>query len=239
MLIDKIIYDNVNLYYNTEWENIGYMVSGGLDSALGLFLLARELKEIGSKIKIHPITYIMDPAYKPSQESYLKNVIPAVRNLSGYKYIMDTQFVFLSDADSRPVKKDAKMRTTNEKFIATRHLSALYISDTLNPPEEVRSQWDNDNSRSTWRDAALPSVEVHGSIAFVKPIVKLTKHDVVKIYKELNLLDSLASLTVSCDETINGIEFHNRSFPCGDCWWCRERRWGFESNGLEYEKYSK
>ena len=239
MIIDKTIFNNVNLYYNTDWKNIGYMVSGGLDSALGLFLLAKELKENNLKININPITYILDPEYKPSQENYLKNVIPEVRKLSGYDFILDPQLVFLSKDDSRPVKKDEKMRRTNEKFIATRHLSALYISDTLNPPEEVRSLWDNDDNRSSWRDAALPSVEIHGTIAFVKPIVKLTKHDVIKLYKELDLLDSLASLTISCDETINGIEFHNRSFPCGECWWCRERRWGFESNGLEYEKYSK
>jgi 7-cyano-7-deazaguanine synthase in queuosine biosynthesis len=239
MLVNKTIFNNVNLYYDSSWKNVGYMVSGGLDSAIGLFLLAKEFKESNLEIAINPITYVLDTEYKPSQEDHVKNIINKVIELTKYHFIHDSNFIFLSNEDSKPTRKNNKMQDVNSNFIIQKNLSALYVSDTLNPPEEIRKDWKDDHKRSIWRDNALPSVEIHQNIAFVKPLVNLNKQHIVNLYKDLNLLDSLAVLTISCDETIDGMTFYKLPFPCGECWWCRERRWGFESNGLDYEKYSK
>ena len=41
------------------------------------------------------------------------------------------------------------------------------------------------------------------------------------MYTELGIMDSLFTVTRSC-ESVTLTEGH-----CGECWWCQERMWGF------------
>jgi len=58
------------------------------------------------------------------------------------------------------------------------------------------------------------------------------------MYKELNLLDSLFPITRSCEYDIywqTNSEEWKKDVPdpgighCNKCWWCKERKWGFNN----------
>lgn len=56
-----------------------------------------------------------------------------------------------------------------------------------------------------------------------QPFTELTKDKIIKLADELNVLDPISELSHSCVEVIRG--------RCGECFWCKEREWGFSSTG--------
>lgn len=236
-IIEKILFEKIKIIYDTEWKNVGISASGGVDSSLTLYLLATEFKEQNLKIKIQPISYKI--YHKPSQEPYLNNIINKIRNLTNYEYIKNYELKRLDPIESLGKNKDDSIRKHNLQAMKDYKLDAWYVADTLNPPLEIRSKWGNDNQRSKWRDEAKESALLINDVYFIKPVVNLNKADIISAYKKLHITDSLLDKTVSCDESYEGLEILNSTLPCGQCWWCNERRWGLESNGLDYEKYTK
>lgn len=57
-----------------------------------------------------------------------------------------------------------------------------------------------------------------------QPFADLTKTDLVNFANELGILEEVAELSHSCVELIRG--------RCGECFWCKEREWGFAEAGL-------
>ena len=57
-----------------------------------------------------------------------------------------------------------------------------------------------------------------------QPFADLTKADLVSFANDLGILDEVAEISHSCVELIRG--------RCGECFWCKEREWGFAEAGL-------
>ena len=56
-----------------------------------------------------------------------------------------------------------------------------------------------------------------------RPLINVDKKGVAEHYSRLGVLEDLFPLTRSCEEdNVYTFEEH-----CGDCWFCRERKWGF------------
>ena len=51
-----------------------------------------------------------------------------------------------------------------------------------------------------------------------------TKTDLINFANELGILDEVMEISHSCVELIRG--------RCGECFWCKEREWGFAEAGL-------
>ena len=56
-----------------------------------------------------------------------------------------------------------------------------------------------------------------------QPFADYTKADIIKFANDLGILDEVAELSHSCVELIRG--------RCGECFWCKEREWGFAEAG--------
>ena len=56
-----------------------------------------------------------------------------------------------------------------------------------------------------------------------QPFADYTKADIIKFANDLGILDEIAELSHSCVELIRG--------RCGECFWCKEREWGFAEAG--------
>ena len=65
--------------------------------------------------------------------------------------------------------------------------------------------------------------EVTGNGFLYSPFVNKDKKTIFQIYQDLNLLETLFPLTRSCETT----RLKNFRGHCGECWWCKERMWGF------------
>ena len=57
-----------------------------------------------------------------------------------------------------------------------------------------------------------------------QPFADLTKTDLINFANELGILDEVMEISHSCVELIRG--------RCGECFWCKEREWGFAEAGL-------
>jgi 7-cyano-7-deazaguanine synthase in queuosine biosynthesis len=64
------------------------------------------------------------------------------------------------------------------------------------------------------------------------PWANTDKKGIAKMYREENLIDTLLPVTRSCEYDPNCEFFDDIEDPglghCGECWWCKEREWGFK-----------
>ena len=69
---------------------------------------------------------------------------------------------------------------------------------------------------------------------FYMPWANTNKKGIAKMYRDENIIDSLLPVTRSCewDPTCDYYDVIGTVDPylghCGECWWCKEREWGFK-----------
>lgn len=83
---------------------------------------------------------------------------------------------------------------------------------TLNPPFYIDGEEEN-------RNGDIPEIEHINGIAVYRPWHDVNKKQVVKAYREENLMP-LFNMTRSCISLTEN--------ECGKCFWCEERKWALE-----------
>jgi 7-cyano-7-deazaguanine synthase in queuosine biosynthesis len=69
---------------------------------------------------------------------------------------------------------------------------------------------------------------------FYMPWANTNKKGIAEMYRDENLIDSLVPVTRSCewDPKCEYYDVIGTVDPglghCGECWWCKEREWGFD-----------
>lgn len=226
---------------SNQWNTLGIQLSGGLDSALLLFLTAKAIKEKNLNIKIQPISVFIPTKVKNIVAT--DSIINTVRSITGVDFINDG-LVFnmpLEETTTHDGKKDLFFKNMIKNLFVSGHINFEFNGNTKNPPEDVRRNFKNDQFRQKNRDDAQ---SIYTSTHSASPHYRMDKRDIVNLYTKYDLINTLAPLTVSCDENINVVHDFEMTVPCGKCWWCQERMYGFDSNDvtdpaptLSYEQY--
>jgi 7-cyano-7-deazaguanine synthase in queuosine biosynthesis len=194
----------LNTYINLHDSPIGISLSGGVDSSLLLYILMSHVNEpikiftCSSKRKLYATSISSANVIKKCIELTGKN------NISHHIHYVDEQTL--------------ETLFYPEQFNT---IKVLYTAITSTPPTEVT---DNFLSVLTEKDRD-PNIKKHfysKKLDFYSPFVNIDKLEIYKMYKELNLLDTLFPVTRSC-ESLDISEGH-----CGRCWWCEERLWAFK-----------
>jgi len=212
-----------------NWKTLGIQVSGGLDSALLLFLTAKAIQDQNLNIKIQPISIFIPTKAKNIVAT--KAIIEKVRELTGADFINDG-LVFnmpLELTSTKDGKKDKFFDTTIVQLFNDGIIDFEFNGNTKNPPEHIRKYFDNDNSRQKNRDNAE---SIYNNPWGASPHYNMDKRDIVNLYVKYDLVNELAPLTISCDANTNMIHSKQSTVPCGQCWWCHERKYGFDSNNV-------
>lgn len=218
---------------NREWRAIGIQVSGGLDSAILLFLTVKTIQKHNLSTKIVPIS--LEIHNKAKNLGSARAVLDTVKRLTGFTNWGETV---------EAVGGEHEWKGQGKEDFFTRVISKLFIEEkidfdlngiTRNPPLEVCKDFKFNSYRELGRDN--PSTIYNGPTN-ASPHAFMTKKDIVELYIKHGVLDELASCTLSCDENLDVITRNDWNIPCGICWWCAERKWGFRSNNIIYEKYS-
>lgn len=88
-----------------------------------------------------------------------------------------------------------------------------YVSGlTLGPPAEVQKHFPF---------IQRVTLETKDNYLRSAPLSKGTAKDTYAMYCELGIDETILPLTVSCSSVLN-LDDH----PCGECWWCLEKKWG-------------
>ena len=182
-------------------EPVSIIVSGGADSALLLWLLLKVQK---NTVHITTLT---------NKQKFYRNVVPAANVV---KFCVDATgnnnitHKFLYE-DYQNDDSFSKLIESMETRIKIMGLTDLPTQDSnldipVLPQNDIRNY---PAPRDLWK----------GDMYF--PFANINKKDLAKIYEDNGLVDTLFPLTMSC-ESLNNVVDH-----CGQCWWCKERLWGF------------
>lgn len=218
---------------NSKWSGVGVQLSGGLDSAILLYLTIKTIQKYNLNVKVVPIS--LEIYNKAKNLGSARAVISKITELTGFTNWGEIVEA-IGDETQAAGKGKMEFFTSVLTDVFSRELVDFEFNGvTRNPPLEVCSDFKYNEYREFDRDN--PETIYNGP-ENASPHAFMTKKDIVELYVIHGVLDDLAALTLSCDENLDNIISNQWNIPCGTCWWCRERRWGFESNNLNYEKYS-
>lgn len=193
---------------------MGLYLSGGADSALTLFRLAKMIddKKQSHRMEIYPIHgYDIRRTTARSFEA-VDRIVQYVRQEYPNVKICDPHIVAFR-------KQPTDHVTTNYLDHAIEYLTRRYkiqvfiYSVTQGMDLSDRPVGEGDMNQKQYLIA-----QQKNPLAW--PFAHLTKKDIADQYKSLDILP-LSLLTVSC--------IADREGPCRDCWWCRERHWAFNN----------
>lgn len=193
---------------------VGVTLSGGPNSTLLLYILMANL-EPTQELRIYT-TGLGDHNYR--NIGVARAVVAKASELTGF-----TNYTHYVDTIDTPTF-DAMFATT-WMHLETKHIGTFYAGLGANPPNEVVDAIGLEFPTPGYTQRSpdiirVTEMEWHGGTARM-PIWNHNKADVLAIYDELGIRDSLYSLTESCEST-SPIDVGRH---CGECYCCKEREW--------------
>ena len=185
---------------------IGISFSGGADSSLLVYLVLNQIRE--EPVHLFTISTVERNLLQHKISADVLNKICQLTN--NYNVI---HHVSICNTDIEGVKHIQILpRKMLYEFETVK--SVLY-GDNCNPPADSGIENFELLNRSP-----LYTRSVQVSLGQFCPLTNLNKQDIVKIYCEQGIMESVFPLTKSCGQTAYGKD------PCGTCWFCEERAWG-------------
>ena len=122
-------------------------------------------------------------------------------------------------------QNDEKLFRLPRKMISENKINVIYTAVTANPPKDIADNFLTSvaNSEHNKRDPLIYRPISDGN--WCTPFVNTNKIKIAEMYESLGLLETLFPLTRSCELITSNSNFLGH---CGNCWWCRERFWGFK-----------
>ena len=198
---------------------IGIMLSGGVDSAILLYYLMKYTSDT-----IHIYT-------TGSNLKYRRNSIIAPRvvekciELTGNNNVV--HHIHYDEAAT-----DSSMIDAPQKDIDRQEINIVYDGTTMNPPDNIATKFVPEFSFDYTRNDSGNNAMTYRDDKFYMPWANTDKKGIARMYRNENLIESLLPITRSCEYDPTCEYFDNVKDPglehCGECWWCKEREWGFK-----------
>lgn len=229
--------------FNNDWKNIAISVSGGSDSALLAYLISSMANENQT---LHIINHTRMWKTRPWQQydgirvyEYLTSHFPKL------KYVLHKNFVapeleygdkgsVLTDEYGKKVSGDNIQQRAYAEFVChTHNIDAYFNGVTANPKNVSFKGLVERDIESNEYNRHLEYM-IHMGVEVCHPFRFLDKSDIVKKYRELNLMD-LFETTRSCEGEFSHLNYENytpRQYVplCNTCFWCREREWAINES---------
>jgi len=204
--------------------NIGIKISGGADSALLCYILAKYKAEERPDINIHPMTAVN--ILKPYQLIFSKQIIKFCESEFDVKF---SEHHTLDPAMEGPELAAAQQKLLDNLY-SSKIIDCHALGITANPIEDETTacMFEDPNLRDTERDRTgtlNQTLFLHPNNLFksFRPFANIDKKGIAELYEHFGLMDTLFPITKSCEGYTDSWD----SPHCGKCWWCMERQWGF------------
>lgn len=208
-------------------EKIGVWMSGGADSSLLCYMLAKKIKEENLNCKLVPLTIDFKRPF-----AYI-----AVKVREEIERLLDCKEVFSSHIVYHPPEGTTwSNKELSEQFHFKNYdnfknglVDMLFSGITTNPPRQVQETFlygvldDVEAKRGELVEKETTRYFVQENCEFLelKPFFKINKQVISKLYADQGIMDNLYPLTRSCEQ------LGTSTGHCGKCWWCEERQWAF------------
>lgn len=248
--------DGLYIPLNPSWERIAVNLSGGADSAVLTSILANIIQENNYNITIDLITHNRGWRARPWQMPISKIVYNKLKDIWGDTIgVQNTNFIppELEHGAIGYIIHEPKQRSGdqvivekyNEYIAYENNYQAIFTAITKNADLDIAPE-----DRMQNRDVDIQKADIH-DLAICKthfwelhPFKYIEKDWVIKQYKNMDLLD-LLKLTRSCEGDGSNMQgplagkdafWYNKDKnveECGLCYWCKEKAWALEENGIE------
>lgn len=228
-MIFKSSQDTYDFTSLKDVSKIAIKVSGGLDSAGVSYMIFKTIHEQNLDVEVVVVTTNYDS--KPYQVEFATKVIkwlqkefPSVKVID---HITNMRSGDMDYSKTQEIILDKAYNNTCNDEPGHTGVQRHYMGLTQNPPREVHEQFDP-------LDGTDPDLyERHGVFEQYngdpchpgyRPFINTDKKGVAEIYNQFGLMEpgSLFDQTRSCEEHTTDFSHH-----CGECWFCKERKWGF------------
>jgi len=187
---------------------VGVSVSGGADSAILLYILAKH--------KIEPI-HVFTASLKSKNNTaprYAQRVIEKCIELT------DNQNIYHHVHFIKDMSNNGNLFDGHKYFLKNNLITKVYTAETQFPPKEDFEKFKNqDKFIYKQRDPADTKPSFNKN--FYSPFVSINKKHIREIYETFDVLDKLFPVTRSCES------FTLKKGHCKECLWCEERFWAF------------
>jgi hypothetical protein len=210
-----------------ESGNILVGVSGGLDSAAGLYLLCKSIKDNNLPNRVVAVTW---RRAWPEDNPRTWNITHSERVIAKVNELMDDTIIISHEVIDEPIPGGPDNPITDETWhdvyhdLQTEHnLTQSFNFITLNPPLSEMQGHNFTEFREEERDDLVDEATL-----MHKPFRNIDKREVAGIYIQHDLMDSLFPETRSCEGDAE--DTNNYTTPCSWCWWCKEKHWAFNQH---------
>lgn len=237
----------INVPFDKSWKNIAISVSGGCDSALLTYLLCSQIVENNCDTVVHIINNIRCWKTKPWQQKDFERVFLRLRSLfPTVRFLVHKNFVppelewgnsgrTITDEYGKLVSGDTLELRSYAEFVCISNDCKAYYNGVTRNPKDVDFMGMDTRDIEKSEDNKHLEYMVHMGINVYHPFRFIDKSEIVRAYRELNLMDSLFNITRSCEGTFDNIDYTNyrvaQYIPiCNECFWCKERNWAIEQS---------
>lgn len=222
-----------------NYKSLYLCISGGVDSALGLFLISKYITENNLNPKITIATAVEPQPHFARNDKNVKKIISIISDMFPNVNIENHLITFLEGYDrlTEGYPKVTKSRTMHKNnwengdydlgisFVSSfpkldemKKDKALYERSLTVGPE--------DRSYTGKKDDLIDTSGRGRGGHWWNPFLNKTKKDFADLYEEHNLMDSLFPYTASCVGKAE--KTNNFTKPCQKCFWCLEKYWAFD-----------
>lgn len=238
--------------YKAISTKIGVSVSGGSDSAMLFYLMAKHLKGVtlqpwssveleDDPLKSRPHT--IDAAEKVIE--YVRNKFPDADIAESHQFeIFRDDLEVLKEAKKlnqpgwknypmldKGVVKIINMNRHSKIAYDTGMFKLLCGGTTMNPPQNILDEWRRNDPKVYWeprrsrKNKTLWNTNGLG-LSHYKPFVNVNKKFLARLYEQEDIMD-LHNISQSCTGFAADTNWFTE--PCKRCFWCHERKWAFGS----------
>lgn len=208
-----------NDHYLKDVDTIGIWMSGGADSSLLAYLLAKKIKDENLNVNIQPLSVRRGRPWNPV---YAANVIDFIVDDLEFEK-MNQHIIYYPDINDEYYREISIFWEKDNENFRNDLFQILYSGITCNPP--ISENMSRNKERSRDENSKRPITTYNGLRYYINPFFDINKKDLYEIYKHYNLLETLFPITRSCEGSAE--DSGNYTYHCGKCWWCEERFWAF------------
>tara|TARA_B100001758_G_C18382628_1_gene598165 strand:- start:316 stop:978 length:663 start_codon:yes stop_codon:yes gene_type:complete len=201
---------------------IGVVVSGGLDSTVLWHYMYGICKERNQKII--PFTVPKNDGALTYASRMLEWSTKRYGDKTLHPIVINSKGVDWSKKDYQGEEVARQLIDGIKEIMDLGLAGYVYTGVNEYPPNyETLCSYHTPGPRNLSRDSDVNYRGRPVSDIVRQPFADYTKADIIKFANDLGILDEVAELSHSCVELIRG--------RCGECFWCKEREWGFAEAG--------
>jgi len=201
---------------------IGVVVSGGLDSTVLWHYMYGICKERNQKII--PFTVPKNDGALTYASRMLEWSAKRYGDKTLHPIVINSKGVDWSKKDYQGEEVARQLIDGIKEIMDLGLAGYVYTGVNEYPPNhETLCSYHTPGPRNLSRDSDVNYRGRPVSDIVRQPFADYTKADIIKFANDLGILDEVAELSHSCVELIRG--------RCGECFWCKEREWGFAEAG--------